>query len=91
MKRPKLNDVSTRVRDCIDRGDYRVTAHALRRIRERDITGDHVFDLLLGGRREPRKDQYHACTKHGIMHSLDKSRMDEEYELLSPSTKEQCL
>lgn len=58
-KRPeKIPSVLKRVRDCIETGRYRETAHASYRKYQRKIVLPDILDVLYNGRHEKRKDQY---------------------------------
>jgi hypothetical protein len=58
-KRPeKLQDVLGKIKDCIERGSYRFTMHALDRQNERSINVPTTLYVLKNGYEEKRKTTF---------------------------------
>ena len=55
---PKALNILSLVRQHLEAGRYRFTAHALERLNERDILQPEVFEALQNGVHEKKKDKF---------------------------------
>ena len=59
MKRPsKIADILKKARECVEKGRYYDTSHAMLRKLQRQISLTHVLYVLRNGYHEKQKDQY---------------------------------
>ncbi len=56
--KPKIQNLTEIVHDCIRRGDYYDTRHVVSRQAERNINRMEILYILKNGRHEKTKDQY---------------------------------
>jgi hypothetical protein len=67
-KRPsQLDELFPNIRDCIEKGLYRQTKHALERELERKIDLPDVLYVLKNGYHEKQKTSFDEVFKHGNM------------------------
>ena len=58
-KRPeRIKDVLTKIRQCVEEGNYRFTPHAFTRQNERNITLPEVLHVLKNGYEDKRKTSF---------------------------------
>ncbi len=63
VKSDKVSDLLARVRDCLDRGLYRFSQHALDRKHERLVSLPDVMEVLRTGYHEKIKDSWDEIFK----------------------------
>ncbi len=63
MKREKIPDLLNRIKDCLDRGNYIFTKHALERRGERAVSLPDVLEVLRNGYHEKAKDNWNELFK----------------------------
>ncbi len=56
MKSQKILDVLDRIKECLDRGQYKFSQHAMERRMERFISLPDVIEVLRFGYHEKQKD-----------------------------------
>lgn len=55
---PKISGLVTRLRECLETGNYLDTRHSLARQAQRNVTREETLQVLRVGEPEPSKDRY---------------------------------
>lgn len=63
VKSEKVPDLLSRVRNCLDRGAYRFSQHAINRKKERFLSLPDVIEVLSNGYHEKTKDTWDSIFK----------------------------
>jgi hypothetical protein len=79
-KRPdKFPDVLSRIKECIEKGEYLVTKHAFERQNERIISLPETLHILLTGYEEKKKTRFdieHYTWKYAIRGKTIRDELD---------------
>lgn len=63
VKREKVPNVLNRVRDCLEKGKYRFSNHAMDRRKERFVSLPDIIEVLRNGYHEKIKDTWDEVFK----------------------------
>lgn len=90
-KKEKISDLLLRIKNCIDKGAYKFTKHALERRNERSLLLPDILHVLKTGWHEKKKDVWNKQYAEWDYAIRGKTEEDDDVRVIVSFDEEQDL